>query len=60
MAADDTNLTSRHGPQASNLSQRQSPRYMEQVFSKATEMVYVLKKHPNQSDYLLPSQPNPQ
>ena len=30
---------------------------MDQVFSKATEMVYVLKKHQNQSDSLLPSQP---
>ena len=30
---------------------------MDQVFSKATELVYVLKKHQNQSDSLFPSQP---
>ena len=28
---------------------------MDQVFSKETEMVYVLRKHPDQSDSLVPA-----
>lgn len=42
-------LTSRHDPRASNVFWRQVPLNMDQVFSKMTEMVYVLKKkHANQ------------
>lgn len=56
MPVDGARLASRHESQALKVSQRQLPLDMEQIFSKATEMVYVLKKHPNQSDYILPSQ----
>lgn len=56
MSVDGAILTSRHETRPSHTFQRQIPLNMDQVFSKATEMVYVLKKHPKQSDSLLPIQ----
>ena len=56
MTVDDAILTSRHRPRALNVFRRQTPLNIDQVFSKMTEMVYVLKKHPNQSYSLLSSQ----